>query len=89
MRFCTNGPLFSDNCTVVEKYSESWRKGEPKIVNCTGAALSLKEQCKKKKEESPSCNFYPNDEDRNYYAPRSHVDICNDNRYDLKVLWEY
>ena len=75
----------SEECTVVESYAKNW-KGN-KIVNCTGAVLSLQQQCKKEDKQSPSCNFYPSDQDRNWIATRSHVDVCNDNRYNLNISY--
>ena len=72
----------SEECTVVEA-DEYYGV---KIVNCTGAPLSLQQSCKREDKQSPSCNFYRSDEDRNWGATRSHVDICKDNRYDLFVF---
>ena len=77
----------SEECTVVEYGQEFWNNGSAIIVNCTGTALSLKQQCKKEDKQSPSCNFYPFDEDRNSRATRSHVDVCKDNRYNLNISY--
>ena len=76
----------SEECTVVESYYYPWIKGN-KIVNCTGTALTLQQQCKKEDKQSPSCNFYPSDVHKNSLATRSHVDVCKDNRYDLNISY--
>ena len=54
-------------------------------MTCNGTALSLSDQCHGENYGGPFCNYYPMDVDRNghssYYAPRSYLDLCQDNRY--------
>ena len=53
-------------------------------VTCTGKAILLEEQCQS--QEGPICNHYPDDEFRHFWAARSYLDICNDNRYTFDLL---
>ena len=62
-----------DDCTVVEKYYV-------KIVNCIGHPIPLTQQCHDGDISTPRCNYYPDDQDRNLYAKRAFLDVCQDNR---------
>ena len=65
-----------DDCTVVEKTSI----GNPKVVNCIGHPIPLKQQCHDGDISTPRCNYYPGDEFRNRHAKRAFLDVCQDNR---------
>ena len=66
-----------DACTVEESDSD----GDAKIVHCQGNAIPLTQQCTDDHNTTTNkCNFYPGDEDRNFYATRSFLDLCQDNR---------
>ena len=55
----------------------------PYDTKCHGKVLTLAEQCHV--EGNPICNHYPADPDRNYYAPRSFLNLCKDNRYVFHI----
>ena len=70
----------NDNCTYEED------EAKLSSVKCIGMALSLSQECHSKTNKP--CNYYPNDEHRNgdrNFLPRSHQDICRDNRYSNTV----
>ena len=58
-------------------------------VECIGDANILSQQCHSPDNSSRTCNYYPEDAYRNYYlygfynyfANRSHMDVCEDKRY--------
>ena len=60
----------------VEKYAD-WDSDVAEVVNCVGKAIPLEQQCI---DNNKTCNYFPEDPFRNYYASRSHIDICNDNK---------
>ena len=55
----------------------------PYDTECHGKALTLAEQCHVK--GNPICNHYPYDIDRNHRAPRSFLNLCQDNRYVFHI----
>jgi len=65
----------SQNKCTVEK-NTAW--DTPLDAKCHGKVLTLAEQCNV--EGNPICNHYPSDVDRNDYAPRSFLNLCQDNR---------
>ena len=52
------------------------------IVECSGKALGLKQQCHNNNENTSPCNHYASDPYRNYRESRSYMDICQDGRYE-------
>ena len=70
----------SNECIVDNKY------GNAKIVQCNGTVLGLDQQCHNGDKSTPSCNHYAADNDRNYLASRSYIDICQDQRYEFLLL---
>ena len=65
-------------------------------IICNGKALNLSNQCHNVKYDGPSCNYWPGDQARNGGSPedgvgsnkmypRSHLDLCQDNRYHYKA----
>ena len=55
---------------------------------CIGDTIILSQQCHSPDNSSRTCNYYPEDAYRNYYsydhnyfAIRSHMDVCEDKRY--------
>ena len=58
-------------------------KRTPKDAKCHGKVLPLAQQCKV--EGNPRCNQYESDSDRNYLAPRSFLNLCQDNRYVFHI----
>ena len=58
--------------------------GNAQEVSCKGRVLKLQEPCENH-IEGKRCNFYQNDEYRNYKAERSFKDACNDQRYFLLI----
>ena len=62
-----------DDCTVeLNSYGT--------VVNCIGHPIPLTQQCHDGDISTPRCNYYPDDEDRNYKAKRAFLDVCQDNR---------
>ena len=64
-----------DDCTV----EKSGGFGA-EIVKCIGHPIPLTQQCHDGDISTPRCNYYPDDEDRNLYAKRAFLDVCQDNR---------
>ena len=78
----------SKNCTL-EFLADRFLRGrlEPNKyfnVRCIGKVIPLTEQCHDDDITTPTCNFHPKDETRIAYGntdyPRSHIDICNNNK---------
>jgi hypothetical protein len=58
-------------------------KRRAKEAKCHGKVLTLEEQCNV--EGKFKCNHYPSDPRRNLYAPRSFLNLCQDNRYVFPI----
>ena len=50
------------------------------VANCVGKAIPLTQPCFDANTRTSTCNYFPEDPFRNYWASRSHIDICNDNK---------
>ena len=70
-----------DKCTV-EEYTKVLRGRDTtwKNVTCQGKAISLFQQCHDTDVLAPSCNYFPDDYDRNHRGTRSYLDGCHNNR---------
>ena len=55
-------------------------KEDWKTVNCIGHPIPLTQQCHDGDISTPRCNYYPEEETRNYRAKRAFLDVCQDNR---------
>ena len=47
-------------------------------VNCIGHPIPLTQQCHDGDISTPRCNYYPGDKNRNEYAKRAFLDVCQD-----------
>ena len=53
-------------------------------VLCAGKIIPFTEQCHDDYDTTPTCNFHPKDNNRNYGSYGiSHIDICNNNKLVL------
>ena len=67
-----------NNCEITRGH-----KAYPEAVKCHGKVLTLAEQCNVK--GNSTCNHYPYDAERNHMAPRSFLNLCQDNRYVFHI----
>merc|ERR1712173_369762 len=67
-RWCCQS--ISNECTLEYKYHYV-----PMIVNCIGTSIPLTQQCLNEETQSSTCNFYPEDQYRNFLAIRSYIDV--------------
>ena len=67
-----------NNCEITRN-----SKTYSKDAKCHGKVLTLEEQCNV--EGNPICNHYPSDPWRNSFAPRSFLNLCQDNRYVFHI----
>ena len=65
-----------DDCKVEKLDSD----GDAIVVNCIGHPIPLMQQCHDGDISTPRCNYYPDDENRNFVAKRAFLDVCQDNR---------
>ena len=70
-----------DPCTVEEyTFVARYKVVTSKNVTCEGKAISLFQQCHDSDVLAPSCNYFPDDYDRNHRGTRSYLDGCHNNR---------
>ena len=74
----------SNNCTVQETFDWIYKSLGNKIVSCYGETLNLNQQC----QTGNTCNFYPDDKNRNFLSIRSYLDVCGNKRYDINISLE-
>ena len=76
-----------NNCNItrtINKTPEIEHSSEtPLDAKCHGKVLTLEEQCNV--EGNPVCHHYPSDSLRNLFAPRSFLNLCQDNRYVFHI----
>ena len=69
-----------DNLWCCKSTKDDCIKENSRSVKCIGHPIPLTQQCHDGDISTPRCNYYPDDEDRNSWAKRAFLDVCQDNR---------
>ena len=74
---------FDERLWCCKSSEDKCESESPYDAKCHGKVLTLEEQCNV--EGNPICNHYPSDINRNRFAPRSFLNLCQDNRYVFDI----